>query len=71
LAIAACLVVWRKIIRCDFWDFFNNIGTFETCRPPPKRSALRGIEDIYELTYVGKDGSQFPAVVSVTALRDV
>jgi PAS domain S-box-containing protein len=31
---------------------------------------LRGIEDIYELTYVRKDGSRFPAVVSVTALRD-
>jgi PAS domain S-box-containing protein len=32
--------------------------------------ASRGIEDIYELTYVRKDGSHFPAVVSVTALRD-
>src|SRR5271154_5932419 len=32
--------------------------------------ASRGIEDIYELTYVRKDGSRFPAVVSVTALRD-
>jgi PAS domain S-box-containing protein len=32
--------------------------------------ALRGIEDIYELTYRRKDGSWFPAVVSVTALRD-
>ena len=32
--------------------------------------ASRGIEDIYELTYFRKDGSQFPAVVSVTALRD-
>ena len=32
--------------------------------------AKRGIEDIYELTYIRKDGSQFPAVVSVTALRD-
>ena len=31
--------------------------------------ASRGIEDIYELTYVRKDGSRFPAVVSVTALR--
>jgi signal transduction histidine kinase len=30
----------------------------------------RGIEDIYELTYVRKDGSRFPAMVSVTALRD-
>jgi len=32
--------------------------------------ASRGIEDIYELTYVRKDGSRFPAIVSVTALRD-
>jgi PAS domain S-box-containing protein len=28
--------------------------------------ASRGIEDIYELTYIRKDGSRFPAVVSVT-----
>lgn len=33
--------------------------------------AKRGIEDIYELTYIRKDGSRFPAMVSVTALRDV
>jgi PAS domain S-box-containing protein len=32
--------------------------------------ASRGIEDIYELTYIRKDGSRFPALVSVTALRD-
>jgi PAS domain S-box-containing protein len=32
--------------------------------------ASRGIEDVYELTYIRKDGSRFPAVVSVTALRD-
>ncbi len=32
--------------------------------------ASRGIEDIYELTYVRKDGSRFPAIVSVTVLRD-
>lgn len=31
----------------------------------------RGIEDIYELTYIRKDGSRFPAVDSVTALRDI
>jgi PAS domain S-box-containing protein len=33
--------------------------------------ASRGIEDIYEITYIRKDGSRFPAVVSVTALRNV
>jgi PAS domain S-box-containing protein len=32
--------------------------------------ASRGIEDIYELTYIRKDGTRFPAMVSVTALRD-
>jgi len=32
--------------------------------------ASRTIEDIYELTYIRKDGSRLPAVVSVTALRD-
>src|SRR4030066_339082 len=32
--------------------------------------ASRGIEDICELTYIRQDGSRFPAVVSVTALRD-
>src|SRR5882762_1580998 len=32
--------------------------------------ASRGIEDIYELTYIRKDGSRFSAIVSITALRD-
>ena len=32
--------------------------------------ASRGIEDIVELTYIRPDGVRFPAVVSVTALRD-
>jgi PAS domain S-box-containing protein len=32
--------------------------------------ASRGIVDIYELTYVRQDGTRFPAVVSVTPLRD-
>ena len=32
--------------------------------------ASRGIEDVYGFTHVRKDGSRFPAVVSVTALRD-
>src|SRR6185369_6117541 len=32
--------------------------------------ASRGIEDIYELTYVCKSGTRFPAIVSITALRD-
>src|ERR1039457_5134706 len=36
----------------------------------PGFQASRGIEDIYELTYIRKDGSRFPAFVSVTALRD-
>lgn len=32
--------------------------------------ANRSTEDIYELTYIRKDGSRFPATVSVTALKD-
>src|ERR1017187_138096 len=32
--------------------------------------ASRGIEDIYELTYIRKEGSRCPAVVAVNALRD-
>src|SRR5688500_5088830 len=32
--------------------------------------ASRGIEDSYDLTYIRKDGSRFPAVASITALRD-
>ncbi len=32
--------------------------------------ASRGIEDSYELTYIRKDGGRFPAIVSITALRD-
>jgi signal transduction histidine kinase/CheY-like chemotaxis protein len=32
--------------------------------------ASRGIEDTYELTYICADGTRFPAVVSITALRD-
>jgi signal transduction histidine kinase/CheY-like chemotaxis protein len=32
--------------------------------------ASRGMEDIYELTYICKDQSRFPAIVSITALRD-
>lgn len=32
--------------------------------------ASRGIEDSHELTYIRKDGSRFPGIVSITALRD-
>jgi signal transduction histidine kinase/CheY-like chemotaxis protein len=32
--------------------------------------ASRGIDDSYDLTYICKDGSRFPAAVSITALRD-
>jgi PAS domain S-box-containing protein len=31
--------------------------------------ALRGIDDIYELTYIRADGTRFPALLSVTALH--
>jgi len=32
--------------------------------------ASRGIGDTHEVTYICKDGSRLPAIVSVTALRD-
>jgi len=32
--------------------------------------ASRSIEDIYELTLIRKNGQRFPAIVSITALRD-
>jgi PAS domain S-box-containing protein len=32
--------------------------------------ASREIEDIYELTYIRKDGGRLPAIVSITALRN-
>jgi len=32
--------------------------------------ASREIEDVYEMTHIRKDGSRFPGVVSITALRD-
>ncbi len=32
--------------------------------------ATRGIEDVYELTYIRADQTRFPALVSVSALRD-
>ncbi|HEY6528928.1 MAG TPA: PAS domain-containing sensor histidine kinase [Cellvibrionaceae bacterium] len=32
--------------------------------------ASRGIADIYELTQIRKDGSRFPCLMSITALRD-
>ena len=32
--------------------------------------ASRGIEDVYELNFIRKDGSRFPAIVTITALRD-
>jgi PAS domain S-box-containing protein len=49
-------------------------GEFQTLITPGFEAlvfkACRSIEDIYELTYIRKNGSRFPAVVSVTALRD-
>jgi PAS domain S-box-containing protein len=45
----------------------------ETIRPGFESmvfKAMRGMEDIYEITYIRKDGARIPALVSVTALRD-
>ena len=73
--------VLNKITPADFSEPEELIAraqalTIELGRPiTPGFEALvfkasHGIEDIYELTYIRKDGSRFPAVVSVTALRD-
>ena len=73
--------VMNKITPADISDPQELIAraqslSIEVARPiTPGFEALvfkasRGIEDIYELTYIRKDGSRFPAVVSVTALRD-
>jgi signal transduction histidine kinase/CheY-like chemotaxis protein len=53
------------------WELSRELGTvikpgFETM----VFKASRGIEDIYELTYICKDQSRLPAIVSVTALRN-
>ena len=73
--------VMNKITPADISDPLEVIARakelsaeFETSIAPGFEAlvfkASRGIEDIYELTYIRKDGSRFPAVVSVTALRD-
>jgi PAS domain S-box-containing protein len=51
-------------------EVMNKITPADISDPQEVFKASRGIEDIYELTYIRKDGSRFPAVVSVTALRD-
>ena len=77
----ACVEVMNKITPADISDPQEVIArakalSVELSTPiTPGFEALvfkasRGIEDIYELTYIRKDGSRFPAVVSVTALRD-
>jgi PAS domain S-box-containing protein len=73
--------VTNKITPADFSDPLEVIArakllSMELATPiEPGFDALvfkasRGIEDIYELTYIRKDGSRLPAMVSVTALRD-
>jgi signal transduction histidine kinase len=73
--------VINKITPADIFDPIETIARaealsveFGTSIAPGFKTlafkAARGIEDIYELSYVRKDGSRFPAVVSVTALRD-
>ena len=77
----AAIDVMNKITPADISDPQEVIARaealsieFETTITPGFEAlvfkASRGIEDIYELTYIRKDGSRFPAVVSVTALRD-
>jgi len=66
---------------CDFHDPLDVISRAETLSLEfgvaiaPGFEALafkasRGIEDVYEIAYLRKDGSRFPAIVSITALRD-
>ena len=73
--------VMNKITPADLSDPLEVIARaqalsveFETSIAPGFEAlvfkASRGIEDIYELTYIRKDGRRFPAIVSVTALRD-
>ena len=73
--------VTNKITPADISDPQELIAragalSLELCTPiAPGFEALafkasRGIEDIYELTYIRKNGTRLPAVVSVTALRD-
>jgi hypothetical protein len=45
--------------------------TFETCDRPRKGLLCAGSRTSPKLTYIRKDGSRFPAVVSITTLRDV
>ena len=80
LGYAAADVV-NKITPADISDPVEVIARAESLSAELSRSiapgfealvfkASRGIEDIYELTYIRKDGSRLPAIVSVTALRD-
>src|SRR6201982_3465541 len=73
--------VMNKITPADISDPQELIARAKALRigigtPTPRGfealvfKASRGIEDIYELTYIRKDGTRFPAMVSVTALRD-
>lgn len=53
------------------WDLSLELGT--VIKPGFEAmvfKASRGIEDIYELTYICQDQTRLPAIVSVTALRD-
>jgi PAS domain S-box-containing protein len=79
LGYAACDVV-NKITPSDIHDLQEVIARaealsaeFRTAIAPGFDAlafkASRGIEDKYELTYIRKDGSRFPALVSITALR--
>ncbi len=74
--------VVNKITPADISDTEELIARAETLSMELKASiapgfealvfkASRGIEDIYELTYIRQDGTRFPAIVSVTALRDI
>ena len=55
----------------DCWASISELGT--SIKPGFEvlvAKASRGVEDVHKLTYIRKDGSRLPAIVSVAALRD-
>ena len=61
----------QEEIRIQAEALSAELGThIETGFEALSYKASRGIDDIYDLTYICKDGSRIPAIVSTSALRD-
>jgi signal transduction histidine kinase/AmiR/NasT family two-component response regulator len=58
------IIGYSEMLMEDASD--QELGGFEALA----YKASREIEDVYELTYICKDASRYPAIVSITALRD-